>query len=658
MNLNLFGMDDLGAVDRSEIARRQLNNLLTSYADEADLFNEVVQNALDSVISAEEKGFYSEDEFPLITIVIGRRPESFHYLFVGDNGTGMSPDIAKNLTVPGYSAAKKKGKTLGYKGVGASYFFAASKRISLVTQDELGVSTKFTVRGSFSWIKDPEEPLPVVSDEFDYPDVVGQFYPEGRGAGLLYQFHEGVHPKSLDSIVIVGDGPERELVNWANFFAARTVIGAVSALSSKKIKLKIVLDRGDKVYQGNYTLGEYDIENGVLGYPYPSSIVRTSGRAEQIDASPPEKAYTHSKRYTAIRRRWEALEIIEQLTNLTDESREKLERHLKWVDGYLCYSTEVMQEANKRLGGRSSLLRHGMRIAVDGVPQGRSVDLSLTSSQGLDRQAHIVIAFQGLELDLGRKISADEDVAKAISEIGKKVVGVLKDYRWAMKKPNRPDVTSDLDRWQAQIDARAADSVYPVLCERLEVSPVFEVDPDNEQEVIALFVWLNSMGYLKGYKIRALSGFERYDSLVSVRTNEEVYRDSTDRLSIRADDDAVVGDNAVLEFKHQFSDLINDFDEKKKNPAEVDILVCWQVANINCGRGVLIPCYGEWSDHRPNYGASYIWKDENETSVVVVLALRNIVLELLAARERALDVEGQGLDQLARLSRHDRDGSV
>ena len=120
----------------------------------------------------------------------------------------------------------------------------------------------------------------------------------------------------------------------------------------------------------------------------------------------------------------------------------------------------------------------------------------------------------------------------------------------------------------------------------------------------------------------------------------------------------MVGENAVLEFKHQFSDLINDFDDKKKNPAEIDIVVCWQVANINCGRGVLGPCYGEWSDHRPNYGASYIWKDENETSVIVVLALRNIVLELLSAKEIQLGAQGQGADQLDRLSRHDRDGYV
>jgi hypothetical protein len=120
----------------------------------------------------------------------------------------------------------------------------------------------------------------------------------------------------------------------------------------------------------------------------------------------------------------------------------------------------------------------------------------------------------------------------------------------------------------------------------------------------------------------------------------------------------VSGEQVVLEFKHQFRDLISDFDDKKKNPAEVDIAVCWQVTDINCNRGKLSPCYGEWSDHRPNYGASYIWHDENETSSIVVIALRNLILELLAAKEREIQIPGQGIDQLDRLSRQDRDAHV
>lgn len=651
-------MDDVSALDRTEIARRQLNNLLTSYADEADLFNEVVQNALDSIISADDREIYSAGEVPTITIIVGRRSESFHYLFVGDNGTGMTAEVAKNLTVPGYSAAKKKGKTLGYKGVGASYFFAASRRISLRTQDISGEKTQYTVRGSFSWIKDPEEPAPTIDDDFDVPDIVHEKFPEGRGTALLYQFHDGVHPRSLDSLVIVGDGPEKELRNWANFFAARTVIGTVNTLCKKPIKVKIILDRGQDTHEATYEIDKYDIENLKLGYPYPADIIRTSGSAETIDKCPPEKQYTHSKKYSAIRRRWSAEEIISTLPNLSDDSRGKLEKHLQWVDGYLCYSTEILAEANKRLGGRSALLRHGMRIAVDGVPQGRSVDLSLTSSQGLDRQAHIVISFEGLELDLGRKISADEDIAKAISEIGKRVVGILKEYRWALKKPNRPDVTSDLENWRAQIDSRAADSIYPALCERQSLTPVFDVDPDNEQEVIALFVWLCSRGFLKGYRLRAISGFERYDSLISIDTNDPALRDTHDRLSIRTMDDSVSGENMVLEFKHQFRDLISDFDDKKKNPLEIDVAVCWQVTDINCGRGVLHPCYSDWADHRPNYGASYIWKDENETSSIVVIALRNLILELLAAKEREDGATGLGIDSLERLTRHDRDANI
>lgn len=654
LEVNLFGIDDIGELDRKDIARRQLNNLLTSYADEADLFNEVLQNALDAMLLAGERELYQEDN-PVLTVILGRRRESYQYLFVGDNGIGMSPSTALSLTVPGFSEGKKKGKTLGYKGVGASYFFAASKRAALRTVDSDGERVEYTVLGSHSWILDPEEPEPSVEEEFDVPEFVSKSFDISRGTGILYQFHEGVYPHSLDHTVKVGKSIADELVHWANYLCARTVLGAVESLFSKPLKIRLILDRGEEQAEQFFSLESYDIEKSILGYPFPHKILRTSKDTDEIDGVGPEKRYSHNRRYSAVRKRWKADEIIPKLRSLTEGASEKLERHLDWVDAYLCYSTEIMKECNDRLGGRSQFLRHGIKIAVDGIPQGRMLDLSLTSSQGLDRQSHIVISFKGLELDLGRKISADEDIANAISEVGKHVVGHLKEYRWALKKKDRPDVSSDLSRWKEAIDSRQVESVYVPFCEALNLSPVFAVDPDNEQEVIALFVSLCASGSLLGYDIRAISGFERYDAIVNVSTSSDDLKRFTDPVSIRTDEDQVAGENCVLEFKHSFIDLMHDFAEKKKNPMEVDLLVCWELNELNVDRGRVRPCYEEWRDHRPNYGASYIWEDDNESSSVVIISLKNFVLELLASAERKAGESDIGVGHLARLVRRDRD---
>ena len=127
----------------------------------------------------------------------------------------------------------------------------------------------------------------------------------------------------------------------------------------------------------------------------------------------------------------------------------------------------MLKEVNQRLGGRALSVRHGIKIACDGIPQGRNVDLSLTANQGLDRQTHIVMSFKGLELDIGRKITADEIVASAIAKLGQRAVTILKDYRWAMKKKDRADYTSDIEQWVSAIESRAQTSLVRELFEVL-----------------------------------------------------------------------------------------------------------------------------------------------------------------------------------------------
>ena len=449
--MNLFGLETVDEQARIDIARRSLNNLLTSYADEADIFNEIIQNAFDAVYKAVRDGLYGQENEPLVTIVVGRRSNGQHYLFVADNGIGMHSDVAKNLTVPGYSFGKIKGKTLGYKGVGASYVFAASQRIALRTIDTKGSVTEYTVRGSYEWIKNAGEPKPTVDPKCEVPEAVRAYLPEKRGTCIYFQFHEGIKPKNLNNLVLLGGNRNNELKNWMLFFASKTAVGSVNDDYDHSIKVKIVLDLGDEQFDQSWILGKFDKEANVVGYPFPHRVLRTAKSVDEILATSKEQQYKHTRKYQAVHKRWTAEEIIDATTLESDE-KSKLLEHLDWADGYLCYSTDVMKEINSRMGGRAYLIRHGIRIAVDGIPQGRNVDLSLTSNQGLDRQSHIVLSFRGLELDTGRKISADELIASAISKVGRRIIDLLKEFRWTMKKKDRPEFSSDLETWRSSIE--------------------------------------------------------------------------------------------------------------------------------------------------------------------------------------------------------------
>jgi len=656
--MNLFGLDTVDEKSRQDIARRSLNNLLTSYADEADVFNEIIQNAYDSILRAIRESLFSENDTPKLTIAIGRRNEGHHYFFVADNGIGMSPEVAQNLTVPGFSSGKKKGKTLGYKGVGASYFFAASQKISLKTIDKENISTEYTVRGSYEWIKNDEEPQPNVELKCDVPDTLATYLPKSRGTSIYFQFHDGIKPKNLNNIVVIGEGPATELKNWICFLASKTALGAVDDVSDKKIIIEAILDLGDDQHNQIWTLGNFDRESNVIGYPFPHKVLRTAKSIQDIVATPQEQQFKHTRKYAAVYKHWSAEEIISETPSLDTDERDKLLQHLVGVDGYLSYSTDVLREINNRLGGRSYLLRHGMRIAVDGIPQGRNVDLSLTSSQGLDRQSHIVLSFRGLELDTGRKISADEIVASAISKLGQRVVGVLKEYRWAMKKKDRPEVASDLDAWRSSVESRSQTSLVHELFKLNKLPPVFRVDPDNETEVIALFVSLIGQGLLKGFRLDAISGYARYDSLCEIDSQSSSVRDLEDSLSVRDHETGPHGDSKVLEFKYRFDSLIQDFEDKTKIPAEIDLVVCWDLPELNVRRGRIEPSYGEWRDSRSVYAGTYTWIDDNETSQFPILALKPIIAEMVARAESAQGKPGIGTAMFAQINAIDKDALI
>jgi len=339
--MNLFGLETFEEVDRREIAKRTLSNLLTSYADEADVFAEIIQNSFDAVTQAIRENLYTAVK-PRITVVIGRRSEGPHYLFVVDNGVGMAPEVATNLTVPGFSRGKRKGKTVGYKGVGASYFFAASRRIAVRTIDRTGQKTEFTVLGSFDWIKDDEAPEPKVESNCEIPEAPLAYLPSQRGTGVYFQFHEGIKPSNLNNLVLRGNGDDSEIMTWASFLASKTALGTTEGTPDLRITVEIVLDKGDSQRSQTWQTGQFDRDSKILGYPFPHQVFKVSKSVDEITATTPERKYQHERRYQAVHKRWTAEEILQD-TTLDAEERSRLLQYLKWVDGYLCYSTDVVK---------------------------------------------------------------------------------------------------------------------------------------------------------------------------------------------------------------------------------------------------------------------------------------------------------------------------
>ena len=572
----------------------------------------------------------------------------------------MPPDIAQRFTMPGYTREKKIGHTIGYKGVGASFFFAASNNVAFLTEDTTGKQTAGTVKGSYRWIMSTNEPAPIVTSEFLCPNNARHLLPSGHGTAIYYEFHSGLKPKSLSHIVLVDDNPVLELRRWASYLCSKTALGQAASDETVPMQVWLHLDRGEELHSTEWSLGAFDLEERQLGYPYPWRVLKVHEDVTNIDnTADSQRLIRHKGKHQALRLRWSREELLESKNlRLSDDERELAMEHLEFLDVFFAYSTKILETIHRRTGSRSNVLRYGIRMVWDGIPQGRIADFDLTRHQGLARQAHAVVGFRGLELDTGRKIPANDVVTEVVRKITVRAMNHLTDYRWALKTKSRPDPSPNLDGWRNDTKERMSLSIVRSLFEILDHKAAILVDPDTEQDVIALFAALLARRVLRGYEMVALSGFNQYDGLVHILTDADYLKRDTDTFSVRNYDEPRGGDYKVLEFKLQFESLLDDFESKRKRPQDIDLLVCWTLPDINVRRGRLSYTYGERNEFRQTYGMTHLWVDENETSSIPILCLKHFVTEKLKRAEMERGVAGTGTASFRKLEAQEKTASI
>lgn len=648
-----FGLsEELGPDEVREIRKRELSNLLTSYADEADVFSEIIQNAFDAIELAASRGLEFPPNTPQLEIFVGRRSGDEHYFAVVDRGIGMPPEIANRFSIPGWGAHKERGTTIGHKGIGASFVIAATNRFAMSSSNDEGERTEMTISNAYTWIKNQTAPSPTVSDHAELPDPVRSAV-DGRGTAICVYFHDGMSPSRLSWIVSVEDGdPEKELGNWASYLCLKSSLGRSAPTVTKDFKVRFHLDRGsgnvsssDWVFSSNFSRNLKQ-----LAYPHPNDVLSVAEPATTIEKIPDISRHLHRNKYQAISFEFSKKDI--EAIDFSEKERQVIGEHFEGVKLYYAYSVGLFDEIRGRLGNRE--FRYGMKLLVDGVPQGRMVDFSLTRNQGLDRQMHATISFKGLELDSGRKIPSNENVASAIQKIGTYVAGQASDFKFFIRKKEVPHKPSDLSNWQKEIIERRKDSLVVDLFERKNVVAPLYADPYSESDVIALTSGMISAGLLKGLKPYSLSSSTIYDCLADVVTDGAELSIHDDPLSIRTKSVGRSRELGAVEYKFVFESVIDDFLNEVKRANEIDLLICWDVGSLNVARGQLDFWYGPKADRREVYGATHVWTDENLATSIPVISLKHAVCILLAQAEAKSDEKGLGTVRLADLLDRDQ----
>lgn len=650
-----FGLSEtLDADEIREIRKRELSNLLTSYADEADVFSEMIQNGFDAVMLAKAKGQFAEGTAPRLDIFIGRRSGDEHYFAVVDNGVGMDPDIASRFSIPGWGLGKERGKTVGHKGIGASFVVAATNRFALSTSGAAGTRTQMTISNAYTWIRNLTAPSPVVSDTADFPLPVENAIP-ARGTAVCVYFHEGMRPSKLSWVVTLSDDPEQEVANWASYLCLKTSLGQARDNGLQDFVVRFHLDRGGSLHSYDWRFGPpFSRNNRTLGYPFPNNVLAVAEPISQIDRIPDTHKHLHRNRYQAL-----VIDLSKEdvdAIDLSTEEREVVQEHFESAHLYYAYSVSLLDEIRKRLG--TTHFRHGIKLVVDNVPQGRLIDFSLTRNQGLDRQMHAVISFRGLELDSGRKIPANEDVASAIRKIGTYIAGKAGDYKFFIRKKELPEKPADLSKWREEIIERRKDSLAGALFKAKGYETPLHADPYSESDVIALTAGMLARGMLKGLRLYSLSSSAIYDCLADIVCSEPELRTESDPLSVRTLGGGRERDLGVVEFKFVFESLIADFQNNVKRAADIHLLICWDVGSLNVGRGQLDFWYGPKADRREVYAATHVWTDDNLETTIPVISLKHVVAILLAEHEAKAGTQAMGAAKLADLLARDEKDQI
>ena len=378
---------DLQGTATSEIVsaakKREIKNILKSYVGFFDPFCELIQNALDAVdlrSAQPNQPNYKKH----ISVDVNLHTNT---LTVTDNGIGFSEAQFRTFLSPSISFKNTK-TTRGNKGVGATYLAYGFNSLQIATKTH-GWSANTQILNGRAWVDDDEATFarPTVRtalmESAELKDI-------DQGSCFSLKFEGNVSPKSL---------------NW---------IGATTAEQWKylllvKTPLGQILEP-DKVSDTTFTLSVTDsnlqrteILNQACEYVFPNAVIKACVRvndilaeqtnllSQQKDAS---KLPPKFKKLNAVYDFWDNAELAKFVTS--EEDQELVKKFGIWAYGFFCYSAvhvfDKFNDETAKLRKGQRVIRGGLQLATNAMPQGELITIPLTSNIGYQNQAHVEVA--------------------------------------------------------------------------------------------------------------------------------------------------------------------------------------------------------------------------------------------------------------------------
>lgn len=562
--------------------KREIKNILKSYVGFFDPFCELIQNSMDAV-DLRKNNFNPENYKKKLWIKIDLKNNT---LTVIDNGIGFSEAQFKTFLSPSISFKNSK-NSRGNKGVGATYLAYGFNNLEVETKTpEFSANTK--ILNGRMWVDDEDASVerPTVSTVSGKESMLEDI---DRGSRFSLKFEGNVRPKNLGWIgATTAD-------QWKNLLLIKTPLGQIINNDSKsEVSFDLcVIDEADVTTQ----LLDQSCE-----YIFPHSVIKACVRVSDITKAQKElldqgkdasKLPPKFKKLNGVYEYWNA----ESLKNLVQSSEDKelIEKYGIWAYGFFCYSAvRVFDKFNDETAGLRKgqrILRGGLQLATNAMPQGELITIPLTSNIGYQNQTHVVAHLSNADPDLGRK-GFQPELQKLSERISAGIVNKLKAWRSNLLVDSGPGTTHqenlNIDEWINS--QKEHEKTHPINLKNPNFFvPINEVsisaEPNSEQDVVALFNQLVAGGVIRGIKVMAASSHKQYDGLFRFHLNQPLSNHMFDRdknpLGIENESikEGFISKPYVLEFKHGLDSLIAEFENGEKSESSIDLAIVWNMEN-------------------------------------------------------------------------------
>jgi len=638
--LELISMN--GTADIKELAlhstKQQIRNILKSYVGYYDPFCELLQNAMDAVDKRKE--IYSEDGYEKrIKIIINLMENS---VYVADNGIGFEAIQFKTFLSPNITF-KRSGKTRGNKGVGTTYIAYGFNRTEVYTKTETYKNYAY-IDGGREWIDDNDysHEMPYVQT-IDFLDGAFEF---DRGASFKLYFTNKEGGKIKDLLWLGIDSAEA----WKYVLLTNTPLGHLDIENQKSsVKFDLTVIKAD----GSNT----SLANEEATYFYPHKFLNNNSvnldavikwqKGEIDKGKNGNNIPQRFNRKLALYRFFDLdniLVLIARSKRFDEQEIELIKDYGLSAYGFFCNSVDRWIDINEKvIKTRKGVntVSYGLQMATDNMIQGNAIQIPLTSNIGYQKQAQIIVHFNGAEPDLGRKgfqpelKAIAEKISAMIVSLGlstwKELLAVDGHYDLRDSKTKTlHDYIRDMENHEQNNPLKIINESFFLPTKEISISSI----PKSEQDVVVLFNQLIAGGVIRSIELMASSTFAQYDGLYKIRVKEPLenhyYDENVNPLGIEKEKPLKVGILTApecLEYKYTFDSLLQDFDNEDKDPRDIGLVIVWTMGTRWRERfqtiSYLLP---EYRDRRPYHGITHeMFDGTSNTRVFFCIVLEELV---------------------------------